>query len=68
MLLIASLLSITFLLPFQSSGALWVLVEMAIRSLFIGLVYAVLVYRLHLSADLQVYLHKALLLAQKWRP
>lgn len=67
MLMIASLLSITFLLPFQSSGALWVLVEMGMRSLLIGLVYAVLVYRLHLSADLQVYLHKALLVAQKWR-
>jgi len=59
MAIIAGMLAISFLLPFQSTHTWWVFGEIAMRSLLVASLYIGLVFKLQLSDDLQVYLLKA---------
>lgn len=57
--IIAGMLAISFLFPFQSTNTWWVFGEIAARSLLVASLYIGLVFKLQLSDDLHVYLLKA---------
>lgn len=68
MLIIACMLALSFVFPFQSKNNWWVFGEIALRSLLVASLYIGLVFRLHLSDDLQVYLLKAKAIASNLLP
>jgi hypothetical protein len=59
MAVITLLLLLGFLIPFKNTSTFWIFIEIGIRSMMVAVIYIGVIYKFHLSHDIQVYLLKA---------
>jgi O-antigen/teichoic acid export membrane protein len=59
MAVITLLLLLGFLIPFKNTSTFWIFIEIGIRSMMVAVIYIGVIYKFHLSPDIQVYLLKA---------